>query len=36
VILKLADGNWLISDQSDGASADWRERELQRRGPDLA
>ena len=28
VILKLADGNWLISDQSDGASADWRVREF--------
>lgn len=28
VILKLADGNWLISDQSDGSSADWRVREF--------
>jgi hypothetical protein len=28
VILKLAGGGWLISDQSDGGSADWREREL--------
>lgn len=28
IILKLADGAWLISDQSDGASEDWREREF--------
>lgn len=28
VILKLADGTWLVSDQSDPASADWREREF--------
>jgi len=28
IILKLADGTWLVSDQSDPASADWREREF--------
>ena len=28
IILKLADGNWLVSDQSDGPSQDWREREF--------
>jgi hypothetical protein len=28
VILKLADGTWLISDQSDGQSQDWRVREF--------
>ena len=28
IILKLADGTWLVGDQADGASADWREREL--------
>ena len=28
VLLKLADGTWLVSDQSDGASGDWREREF--------
>ena len=28
VILKLADGNWLIGDQSDGPSEDWRVREF--------
>jgi hypothetical protein len=28
IILKLADGTWLVSDQSDGASADWRIREF--------
>jgi len=27
VILKLADGSWLVSDQYDGSSADWRIRE---------
>jgi len=28
IILKLADGTWLVSDQSDGASKDWRIREF--------
>ncbi len=28
IILKLTGGDWLISDQSDGESADWREREF--------
>jgi hypothetical protein len=28
VILKLADGTWLVSDQSDGESIDWRVREF--------
>jgi len=28
IILKLADGTWLVSDQSDPASSDWREREF--------
>jgi len=28
VILQLADGTWLISDQSDGPSEDWRIREF--------
>jgi hypothetical protein len=28
VILKLADGSWLVSDQSDGLSNDWRIREF--------
>ncbi len=28
VILKLADGHWLVGDASDGASADWRVREF--------
>jgi hypothetical protein len=28
LLVKLADGAWLISDQSDGASQDWREREF--------
>lgn len=28
IILKLADGTWLVSDQSDPASTDWREREF--------
>lgn len=28
VILKLAGGTWLVSDASDGASADWRIREF--------
>jgi hypothetical protein len=28
VILKLAGGTWLVSDASDGPSADWREREI--------
>lgn len=28
VILKLADGTWLVSDQYDGDSADWRIREF--------
>lgn len=28
VILKLADGTWLISEQSTGASRDWRETEF--------
>jgi len=28
IILKLADGTWLIADQSDGPSEDWRVREF--------
>ena len=28
IILKLADGSWLVSDASDPASLDWREREF--------
>jgi hypothetical protein len=28
IIVKLTNGSWLISDESDGASADWREREF--------
>ena len=28
IILKLADGSWLIGDQSDGPSEDWRVREF--------
>ncbi|MEK7407678.1 MAG: hypothetical protein AAB225_21585 [Acidobacteriota bacterium] len=28
IILKLADGTWLVSDQSDPASVDWRVREF--------
>jgi hypothetical protein len=28
IILKLADGTWLVSDQSDGYSEDWREKEF--------
>jgi hypothetical protein len=28
IILKLANGRWLISDQSDGESLDWRVREF--------
>ncbi len=28
IILKLADGTWLVSDASDGPSNDWREREF--------
>jgi hypothetical protein len=28
IVLKLADGTWLVSDQSDGASDDWRLREF--------
>jgi hypothetical protein len=28
IILKLADGSWLVSDQYDDASADWRIREF--------
>ena len=28
IILKLADGTWLVSDQYDGPSADWRVREF--------
>ena len=28
VILKLADGKWLVSDQFDADAADWREREF--------
>jgi hypothetical protein len=28
IVLKLADGTWLVSDQSDGPSADWRVREF--------
>lgn len=27
-VLKLADGTWLVSEQSDGFSSDWREREF--------
>jgi hypothetical protein len=27
-VLKLADGAWLVSDQSDGPSSDWREHEF--------
>lgn len=27
-VLKLADGSWLVSEQSDGPSSDWREREF--------
>ncbi len=28
IVLKLADGAWLVSDASDGPSKDWREREF--------
>src|SRR6185503_16424685 len=28
VLIKLADGTWLVSDQSDGPSDTWREREF--------
>jgi hypothetical protein len=28
IVLKLADGTWLVSDASDGPSLDWREREF--------
>lgn len=28
IILKLADGTWLVSEQADGASGDWRVREF--------
>lgn len=28
VVLKLANGSWLVSDESDGASATWHEREF--------
>jgi hypothetical protein len=28
IILKLADGTWLVSDAADGPSLDWREREF--------
>jgi hypothetical protein len=28
IILKLADGTWLVSDQGEGASTDWRIREF--------
>jgi len=28
IVLKLAGGTWLVSDQSDGPSADWRVREF--------
>jgi len=28
IVLKLADGTWLISDQSDGPASDWRIREF--------
>jgi len=28
IILKLSDGAWLVSDQYDGPSTDWREREF--------
>ncbi len=28
ILLKLADGTWLVSDQSDGPSNDWRVREF--------
>ena len=28
ILLKLADGTWIVADQSDGPSADWRVREF--------
>ena len=28
IILRLADGTWIVSDQSDGPSTDWREKEF--------
>jgi hypothetical protein len=28
IILKLADGSWIVSDQSDGYTEDWREKEF--------
>jgi hypothetical protein len=28
IVLKLANGTWLVSDQSDGPSKDWRVREF--------
>jgi hypothetical protein len=28
ILLKLANGTWLVSDQADGSSNDWREREF--------
>jgi hypothetical protein len=28
IVLKLADGTWLVSDKYDDASGDWREREF--------
>jgi hypothetical protein len=28
IIIKLADGTWLVSEQADGASTDWRVREF--------
>jgi hypothetical protein len=28
ILLKLADGTWLVSDQSDGPAGDWRESEF--------
>jgi hypothetical protein len=28
ILLKLANGTWLVSDQADGSSTDWREREF--------
>ena len=28
IVLKLADGAWLVADQTDGPSEDWREREF--------
>jgi len=28
IILKLADGTWLVGDETDGPSKDWREREF--------